>query len=180
MEKIIDCLVVQVFVISSQKYWSKCTSYKFWKELFNTCCCFSYEERYTYCLSRKAKINKCHRTTFYSVFNMSSCRKLEIHTDLPKINQIKWICYTNLTNSAQKSLRPEFFFFRFMDLCIFSTQFFGGWAETANRHIFHVFWEPSFKRDINSSVYWHRVSMWTILSMPNVYIRYISKSNYMT
>ena len=29
-----------------------------------------------------------HLTTFYSVFNMSSCRKPEIQTDLPKITKI--------------------------------------------------------------------------------------------
>ena len=50
---------------------------------------FSYEERCTYCLSKTAKISICHRTTFYSVFNMSSCRKLEIQNDLPQITQIK-------------------------------------------------------------------------------------------
>ena len=28
-------------------------------------------------------------TTFYSIFNMSSCRKTEIQNDLPKITKIK-------------------------------------------------------------------------------------------
>ena len=37
----------------------------------------------------KAKKGTYHRTTFYSIFNMSSCRKPEIQNDLPKINQIK-------------------------------------------------------------------------------------------
>ena len=32
---------------------------------------------------------KNHPTTFYSIFNMSSCRKTEIQTDLPKITKIK-------------------------------------------------------------------------------------------
>jgi len=41
---------------------------------------------------KKAKISICHPTTFYSVFNMSSCRMLEIQNYLPKITQIKWIC----------------------------------------------------------------------------------------
>jgi len=35
----------------------------------------------------------CHRTTFYAIFNMSSCRKPEIQNDLPKITKIKWICF---------------------------------------------------------------------------------------
>jgi len=39
---------------------------------------FSYEERYIYRISKKAKINTGHGTTFFSVFNMSSCRKLVI------------------------------------------------------------------------------------------------------
>jgi len=36
------------------------------------------------CLSKKQK-RKWHRTTFYSILNMSSCRKAEIQNDLPKI-----------------------------------------------------------------------------------------------
>jgi len=36
---------------------------------------------------------RCHRTTFYSIINMGSCRKPEIQNDLPKITKIKWICY---------------------------------------------------------------------------------------
>jgi len=46
----------------------------------------------TYYESKKAK-SICHRTTFYSIFNMSSCRKPEIQNDLPKITKIKWIWY---------------------------------------------------------------------------------------
>ena len=38
---------------------------------------------------KKAKKDKCHNTTFYSKFNMSSCRKPEIQNDLPKITKIK-------------------------------------------------------------------------------------------
>jgi len=34
--------------------------------------------------SQKAKTSICHRTTFYSIFNMSLCRKPEIQNDLPK------------------------------------------------------------------------------------------------
>ena len=33
----------------------------------------------------------CHRTTFYSIFNMSSFRKPEIQNGLPKIIKIKGI-----------------------------------------------------------------------------------------
>jgi len=33
-----------------------------------------------------------NRTTFYSISNMSSCRKPEVQNDLPKITTIKWIC----------------------------------------------------------------------------------------
>jgi len=48
---------------------------------------------YTYYESKKAKKRICHRTTFHSIFNMSSCRKPEIQNDLAKITKIKWICY---------------------------------------------------------------------------------------
>jgi len=34
-----------------------------------------------------------HHTSFYSICDMSSCRKSEIQHDLPKITKIKWICY---------------------------------------------------------------------------------------
>ena len=37
----------------------------------------------------KEKKKYCHLTTFYSIFNMSSCRKPEIQNDLPKITKIK-------------------------------------------------------------------------------------------
>ena len=55
----------------------------------------SYEERYTYYESKKAKKGKCHRTTFYSIFNMSSCRKSAMQNGLPKITQIEWIFYSS-------------------------------------------------------------------------------------
>ena len=35
---------------------------------------FSYEDRYTYYESKKAKKSICHRTTFYSIFNMIQCK----------------------------------------------------------------------------------------------------------
>ena len=53
---------------------------------------FSHEERYTYYESKKANKSICHRTTFYSIFNMSSCRKPEIQNDLPKVSKIKRNC----------------------------------------------------------------------------------------
>ena len=34
---------------------------------------------------KKQKKRICHHTPFYSIFNMSSCRKPEIQNDLPKI-----------------------------------------------------------------------------------------------
>ena len=46
----------------------------------------------------------CHRTTFYVVFNMSSCRKPEIQNGFPKITKIKLICFFFLQNSSEKSL----------------------------------------------------------------------------
>jgi len=41
---------------------------------------------------KKQKQSLCHRTTCYSIFNMSLCRKPELPNDLPKINEVKWIC----------------------------------------------------------------------------------------
>ena len=35
---------------------------------------------------------------------MSSCRKPEIHNDLPKITKIKLICFFFVTNSGQNTL----------------------------------------------------------------------------
>ena len=47
-----------------------CTSYKLKKQLF---------DRKVYIVSRKKQTKcTCHRTTFYSVFNISSCRNLEL------------------------------------------------------------------------------------------------------
>ena len=45
----------------------------------------------------KKQKSKCYSTTFYSIFNMSLCRKLEIQNGLPKITKINWICFV-LTN----------------------------------------------------------------------------------
>ena len=63
------CLSVHDFEHIDQS----CTSYKYWKKKFY----------------RKLIFFLCHRTTFYSIFNMSSCRKPEINTNLPKITKIK-------------------------------------------------------------------------------------------
>jgi len=40
-------------------------------------------------MTPKAYTSICHRTTFYSKFNMSSRRKPEIQNELPKITKIK-------------------------------------------------------------------------------------------
>ena len=69
----------------------RCTSSKFWrKKLFDRKLIFFKEERYTYCLLKKQK--RC-MSSYYFLFNMSSCRKPKIQNDLPKITKIKWICY---------------------------------------------------------------------------------------
>ena len=79
-------------------FWAKnidqrCISYKIWRR--KNCSIeswfFSYEERYIYCLSKKAKINTCHRTTFDSVFNMSSNYKM-IFLKSPKSSKFA-ICF---------------------------------------------------------------------------------------
>ena len=49
----------------------------------------------------KRKTNICHRTTFYSIFNMSSYRNPKLLNGLPKITKIKWIYYNKLTNSGK-------------------------------------------------------------------------------
>ena len=72
----------------------RCTSYNFKKKHYSIESWFiSYEERYTYYKSKKAITSICHRTTFYSIFNMSSYRTPEIQNDLPEVTQIKWMCY---------------------------------------------------------------------------------------
>ena len=38
---------------------------------------------------QKANKRTFHRNSFYSIFNMSSCRKPEIQNDLPKLTKIK-------------------------------------------------------------------------------------------
>jgi len=40
----------------------------------------------------KTQKSVSHRTTFNSIFNMSSCRKSEVQNDLPTITEIKRIC----------------------------------------------------------------------------------------
>ena len=42
---------------------------------------------------KKQNIRICHRTTFYSIFNMSSCRKPEIQNGLPKSLKSSEFCY---------------------------------------------------------------------------------------
>jgi len=44
-------------------------------------------------VSKKAKKGIRHRTNFYSIFNLGSCRKPEIQNDVHKITKINWICY---------------------------------------------------------------------------------------
>ena len=39
--------------------------------------------------SKKSKKSICHRTSFYSIFDMSSCKKPEIQNDLHKITKLK-------------------------------------------------------------------------------------------
>ena len=96
MKIIIDCFVVLVFVISSQIYWSKVYILQILKKkLFDRKLIFFLTKKGTHIVNlKKAKTDSCHRTTFYSIFNMSSSRKPEVYTkDLPKITIIKWICY---------------------------------------------------------------------------------------
>ena len=42
---------------------------------------------------KKQETSICHRTIFYSIFNMSSYRKPEIQNPLTKITKVKLICY---------------------------------------------------------------------------------------
>ena len=58
----------------------------------------------TYYESKKTKIGICHRTTYYSIFNMSSCRKPEYNNELPKLTNIKSREFAKKYNSGQKSL----------------------------------------------------------------------------
>jgi len=55
------------------------------------------------------KIKQCHRTTLYSIFNMSSCRKPEIQNDLHKITKIKCICYFIFNKQWSKILNYVYF-----------------------------------------------------------------------
>ena len=59
---------------------------------------FSYEEMYIYYESKKYI---CHRTTFCSIFNMSSCRKPELQMICLKSSEFP---KNKLTNRGQKSL----------------------------------------------------------------------------
>jgi len=43
-------------------------------------------------MNQKSKTSIYHRTSFYSIFDMSSCRKPKIQNVLPKISKITWIC----------------------------------------------------------------------------------------
>ena len=52
---------------------------------------FSYEKMYTY---KKAKTSICHRTNFYSIFNMSSYWKPAIQNDLPKLTKVKFAIFS--------------------------------------------------------------------------------------
>ena len=54
------------------------------KKLLDRKLIFFYEERYTYYESKKAKNKLCHHTTYYSIFNVSSCRKPEIQNECLK------------------------------------------------------------------------------------------------
>ena len=90
-----------------------------WKKLFDRKLIFSYEKRYTYCLSKKAKIGKCHRTTFYSVFNhVESSKYKMICLKSPKssefgkiINNVHFIILTtiqlNLKNREIKKIKSN-------------------------------------------------------------------------
>ena len=75
------------------------------KKMFNKKLIFSLERQVDMHIVYLKKYKSiCHHTTFYSIFNTSSCRKPEIQNDLPKITQNKWIWSIFLTNSGQKSL----------------------------------------------------------------------------
>ena len=72
------CFAVYVFVISSQNIDQGVHPTIFESSIESWF--LSYEEKYTYCLSKKAKHGSCHGTTFYSIFNISSFRKPEVYT----------------------------------------------------------------------------------------------------
>ena len=79
-------------VISRQPYWLKVYVLEILKKIVRKWFFFLWRKVYIL-LIQKSKNKACHRTTFYSIFNMSSFRKPEIHNDLPKITKIKWIYY---------------------------------------------------------------------------------------
>jgi len=76
--KEIDCFVVQVFVSSSQNYRSN-VSYKL-KEMFDSQFDFFLMKKGIHIMNKKkSKESIYHCTTFYSIFNMSSSGKPNIH-----------------------------------------------------------------------------------------------------
>ena len=81
---------LHTLLISSQTYWSKvhlCTSYTFWKKYSIESCCFFLWRKVIVNLKKK-KNGIFYRTIFYSILNISSCRKPDIHYDLLKITKI--------------------------------------------------------------------------------------------
>ena len=52
----------------------------------------------THLINPKKQKCLCHRTTFYSIFIMSSYRKPDIQNDLLKLTKIKWIYQTVIKN----------------------------------------------------------------------------------
>jgi len=57
----------------------------------------------TYYDTKKANRSICHRSSFYSIFDMSSCREYVIQNDLAKTPKSMEFTIV-LTNSGQKSL----------------------------------------------------------------------------
>jgi len=52
----------------------------------------------THLINPKKQKCLCHRTTFYSIFILSSYRKPDIQNDLLKLTKIKWIYQTVIKN----------------------------------------------------------------------------------
>ena len=90
----------------------RCTSYKFWNKLFNRKLIL-FLWRMVYILwIQNSKISIYHRTTFYSIFNMSSCRKAEIQIELlffTKKSSIRFIssCCNNYLIDYKNRLRRD-------------------------------------------------------------------------
>ena len=89
--KKIDCFVVYVFVISSQKYWSQVYILQILKKqpFDRKLIFFSYEERYTLLIW---KSKKKYMSQYY-FFLYSIYRKPNIQNDFPKTTNMKWICF---------------------------------------------------------------------------------------